>query len=188
MTGELWTGNDLVGNGRHLCEVLSQNLPRKTEKYQGKSQSAYPVSPLRIESIISRIKVWSIASKLAYSAFWNLMPFNHYINEQNFHIRDTWEKLHYTCANTSLINFMRRISKIVQTSNSRGRSGAPSQMNIFSISYFLRVGRDWVLLVRRPLNGLLHQPRMIDDNECGAVDGMRTGTGNRSTRRKKNLP
>jgi hypothetical protein len=31
-------------------------------------------------------------------------------------------------------------------------------------------------LVRRPLIGLLYQPRMIDD-ECGAVGGMRIGRG-----------
>jgi hypothetical protein len=31
--------------------------------------------------------------------------------------------------------------------------------------------------------GLLYQPRMIDD-DYGAVDGMRIGRGNRSTRRK----
>jgi hypothetical protein len=45
------------------------------------------------------------------------------------------------------------------------------------------VGWDWVNLVRRPLTGLLHQPRTIDD-ECGAVGGMRIGRGNRITRRK----
>jgi hypothetical protein len=45
------------------------------------------------------------------------------------------------------------------------------------------VGWDWVHLERRPLIGLLYQPRMIDD-ECGAVGGMRIGRGNRSTRRK----
>jgi hypothetical protein len=40
-------------------------------------------------------------------------------------------------------------------------------------------------LVRRPLIGLLYQPRMFDDDdECGAVGGMRIGRGNRSTRRK----
>jgi hypothetical protein len=44
------------------------------------------------------------------------------------------------------------------------------------------VGWDWVHLVRRPLFGLLYQPRMID--ECGVVGGMRIGRGNRSTRRK----
>jgi hypothetical protein len=46
------------------------------------------------------------------------------------------------------------------------------------------VGWDWVHLVRRPLIGLLYQHRMIDDDECGAVGGMRIGRGNRSTRRK----
>jgi hypothetical protein len=50
-------------------------------------------------------------------------------------------------------------------------------------SFLLGVGWDWVHLVRRPLTGLLYQPRMIDD-ECGAVGGMRIGKGNRSTRRK----
>jgi hypothetical protein len=38
-------------------------------------------------------------------------------------------------------------------------------------------------LVRRPLIGLLYQPRMIDD-ECEAVGGMKIGRGNRSTWRK----
>jgi hypothetical protein len=32
--------------------------------------------------------------------------------------------------------------------------------------------------------GLLYQPRMIDNNDYGAVGGMRIGRGNRSTRRK----
>jgi hypothetical protein len=32
-----------------------------------------------------------------------------------------------------------------------------------------------------PLFGLLYRPRMIDDDECGAFGGMRTGRGNRST-------
>jgi hypothetical protein len=48
---------------------------------------------------------------------------------------------------------------------------------------FLSCGvRLWVHLVRRPLFGLLYQPRMI--HECGAVGEMRIGKGNRSTRRK----
>jgi hypothetical protein len=33
--------------------------------------------------------------------------------------------------------------------------------------------------------GLLYQPRMIDDDDYGAVGGMRIGRGNRSTRRKR---
>jgi hypothetical protein len=42
---------------------------------------------------------------------------------------------------------------------------------------------ETVHLVRRPLTGLLYQPRMIDD-VCGAVCGMRIDRGNRSIRRK----
>jgi hypothetical protein len=38
-------------------------------------------------------------------------------------------------------------------------------------------------LVRRPLFGLLYQPRMIHDDECGAVGGMRISKGIRNTRR-----
>jgi hypothetical protein len=40
-------------------------------------------------------------------------------------------------------------------------------------------------LLVRPLNGLLHQPRLTDDaddDECGAIGGM-FGRGNQSTRR-----
>jgi hypothetical protein len=54
---------------------------------------------------------------------------------------------------------------------------------VFSFFSFFWVGWDWVHLVRRPLIGLLYQPRMIDD-DCGAVGGMRIGKRNRSTRRK----
>jgi hypothetical protein len=49
---------------------------------------------------------------------------------------------------------------------------------------FLGVGSAWVHLVRRPLFGLLYQPRMIDD-ECAVLGGMRIGRGNRNTRRKR---
>jgi hypothetical protein len=31
---------------------------------------------------------------------------------------------------------------------------------------------------------LLYQPQMIDDGDCGTIDGMKIGRGNRSTRRK----
>jgi hypothetical protein len=46
------------------------------------------------------------------------------------------------------------------------------------------MGWDWVHLVRRPLSGLLYQPWIIGDDECGAVGGMTIGMENRSTRRK----
>jgi hypothetical protein len=32
--------------------------------------------------------------------------------------------------------------------------------------------------------GLLYQPQMIDDDDCGAIGGMKIGRGNRRTRRK----
>jgi hypothetical protein len=32
--------------------------------------------------------------------------------------------------------------------------------------------------------GLLYQPQMIGDGDCGAIDKMKIGTGNRSTRRR----
>jgi hypothetical protein len=32
--------------------------------------------------------------------------------------------------------------------------------------------------------GLLYQPQMIDDDDCGAIGGMKIDRGNRSTRRK----
>jgi hypothetical protein len=40
----------------------------------------------------------------------------------------------------------------------------------------LKLVWDWAHLVRRPLIGLLYQPRMIVD-KCGAVDRMRIGRG-----------
>jgi hypothetical protein len=58
-----------------------------------------------------------------------------------------------------------------------------STPNKSAVSHFLAVGWDWVHLVRRPLFGILYQPRMIDD-KFGAVGGMRIGRGSRSTRRK----
>jgi hypothetical protein len=69
---------------------------------------------------------------------------------------------------------------------SRSKSTVFVWSEIWVLSFFLSlgVGWDWVHLVRRPLTGLLYQPRMIDDDECEAVGGMRIGRGNRSTRRK----
>jgi hypothetical protein len=33
-------------------------------------------------------------------------------------------------------------------------------------------------------SGLLYKPQMIDEDDCGAIGGMKIGRGNRSTRRK----
>jgi hypothetical protein len=39
----------------------------------------------------------------------------------------------------------------------------------------------WAL---RPLTGLLYQPRMIGDGDCGETGGVKIGRGNRSTMRQ----
>jgi hypothetical protein len=36
-------------------------------------------------------------------------------------------------------------------------------------------------------SGLLYKPQMIDEGDCGAIGGMKIGSGNRSTRRKPSL-
>jgi hypothetical protein len=33
-------------------------------------------------------------------------------------------------------------------------------------------------------SGLLYQPQMIDDGDCGAIGGMKIGRGNRNARRR----
>jgi hypothetical protein len=40
------------------------------------------------------------------------------------------------------------------------------------------------LRVLQPLTGLLYQPRIIGDCDCGEIGGMKIGWGNQSTRRK----
>jgi hypothetical protein len=52
------------------------------------------------------------------------------------------------------------------------------------ICLFSLMAWDWVHLVVRPLPGLLYQPQMIDDGDCGATSGMKICRENRSTRRK----
>jgi hypothetical protein len=54
----------------------------------------------------------------------------------------------------------------------------------FRSNYLFFMGWDWVHSVLRPLFGLLYQPQTIDDDDCGAIGGMRVDRGNRSTRRK----
>jgi hypothetical protein len=39
-------------------------------------------------------------------------------------------------------------------------------------------GGDWVCLVLRPVFGPLYRPRVLDDDECTAVSGMRISRGN----------
>jgi hypothetical protein len=42
----------------------------------------------------------------------------------------------------------------------------------------------WDFLGTAATTGLLYQPRMIDDGDCGEICGIKIGKGNRSTRRK----
>jgi hypothetical protein len=50
-----------------------------------------------------------------------------------------------------------------------------------AMSFFISEVGLWVL---RPISGLLYQPRMIGEGDCGEIGGMKTSRGNRSTRRK----
>jgi hypothetical protein len=59
-------------------------------------------------------------------------------------------------------------------------------LNLINLIYIidLFVGRwDWVYLVRRPLLGILHQPRVIEERS-GALGGMSISRENRRTMRK----
>jgi hypothetical protein len=51
-------------------------------------------------------------------------------------------------------------------------------LSFFFLFTFLGLGRGRENLKRRQLIGLLYQPRMIDDDKCGAVSGMRIGRVN----------
>jgi hypothetical protein len=52
-----------------------------------------------------------------------------------------------------------------------------------AVVYEVGWGETWVHLALRPLVGQLYQRRMIDDDEFGAVSGMRIGRSNRYTER-----
>jgi hypothetical protein len=51
----------------------------------------------------------------------------------------------------------------------------------FFIVFLLPVGWDYVPAAT---SGLLYQPQMIGEGDCGVIGGMKIGRGNRSTRRK----
>jgi hypothetical protein len=61
---------------------------------------------------------------------------------------------------------------------------AEESLQLYETFFLFSHGVSWVHLVLRPLFGLLYQPQMTDDDDCGAIGGMRTGRVNRSTRRK----
>jgi hypothetical protein len=59
----------------------------------------------------------------------------------------------------------------------------PNILNTFLFFLLLLVGWDEVLGTAAT-SGLLYKPQMIDEGDCGAIDGMRIGKGNQSTQRK----
>jgi hypothetical protein len=50
-------------------------------------------------------------------------------------------------------------------------------------TFLLLVGWDYVPCIAAT-SGLLYQPQMTREGDCGAIAGMKIGRGNRSTRRK----
>jgi hypothetical protein len=58
-------------------------------------------------------------------------------------------------------------------------------ITIYYYYYFIILSRLRLsLLGTADTTGLLYQPQMIDDGDCGATGGMKICRGNRSTRRK----
>jgi hypothetical protein len=56
--------------------------------------------------------------------------------------------------------------------------------NIFFIFFIIVSGVRLSPLGSAATTGLLYQPQIIDDGNCGEIGGMKIGRGNRSTRRK----
>jgi hypothetical protein len=58
-----------------------------------------------------------------------------------------------------------------------------AQISIFDIS-LCASGLGLSPLVTAAISGLLYKPQMIDEDDCGAIGGMKIDRGNRSTQRK----
>jgi hypothetical protein len=58
------------------------------------------------------------------------------------------------------------------------------QQGSISIFFIIVSGVRLSPLGTEATTGLLYQPQMIDDGDCGEIGGMKIGRGNRSTRRK----
>jgi hypothetical protein len=61
------------------------------------------------------------------------------------------------------------------------RRGVDWQLDLLNTFFFHLCGGT---LGTAATTGLLFQPRMIGDGDCGEIGGMKIGSGNRSTRRK----
>jgi hypothetical protein len=57
----------------------------------------------------------------------------------------------------------------------------PTKVQFFLFVFFILCGGT---LGTAATTGLLYQPRMIGDGDCGEIGGMKIVKGNRSTRRK----
>jgi hypothetical protein len=68
----------------------------------------------------------------------------------------------------------------VQTCLDPESQGAPFCLQVF----FFIGGVGLSPLGTAATSGLLYRPQMIDEDDCGAIGGMKIGRGNRSTRRK----
>jgi hypothetical protein len=56
-------------------------------------------------------------------------------------------------------------------------------LHLFFFFFYILSGVRLSPLGTAATTGLLYQPQMIDDGDCGAIGGMKLGRGNRSTRR-----
>jgi hypothetical protein len=65
-----------------------------------------------------------------------------------------------------------------------GKVTSNAEFQLLLKNFFLFLGWSGTeSTITEATTGLQYQPRMMDDDECGAVGGMRIGRGNRSTRR-----
>jgi hypothetical protein len=60
----------------------------------------------------------------------------------------------------------------------------PSVGRIWNVLFFYYWWGRTKTLGTAATSGLLYKPQMIDEDDCGAIGGMKIGRGNRSTRRK----
>jgi hypothetical protein len=60
----------------------------------------------------------------------------------------------------------------------------PTSLLLLLLSLFYYLWGGTKSLGTAATSGLLYEPQMIDEDDCGAIGGMKIGRGNRSTRRK----
>jgi hypothetical protein len=73
------------------------------------------------------------------------------------------------------------VQEAVRSAISRDVSSTVTGTSLSKVFFFNLCGGT---LVTAATTGLLYQPRMVGDGDCGEIGGMKIGRGNRSTRRK----